>query len=139
MATFVVGCGTGANVAPVSGIVNMDGKPLPGGRIMFEPLASGEDKLVGKPAYAEIQPDGSFVLSTFGDGDGAVVGKHHPVVFGNRVEEDPDSPNRGRTGPNIGVIRMEDVTLEVVAGQQNEFTVEVRSKSADVRYAVQDD
>jgi hypothetical protein len=106
---------------------------------MFEPLASGEDKLVGKPAYAEIQSDGSFVLSTFGDGDGAVVGKHHPVVFGNRVEEDPDSPNRGRTGPNIGVIRMEDVTLEVVAGQQNEFTIDVKSKSADVRYAVQDD
>ena len=136
----LLGCGKQPDVAPVRGVVMMDGKPLPGGRIMFEPIAKGENKLVGKAAFAQIASDGSFVLTTYKDGDGALVGSHHPVVFGDRQEEDPGlNPEGKTTGPNIGVIRMEDTTFEVVAGQENNFTIELKSRSYDVRGAVQND
>ena len=94
--------------------------------------------MVGDPAFANIQPDGSFVLTTYEEGDGAVVGQHHPVVFGNRKEEDPNAP-QPPPGPDIGVIRMQDTMFEVVAGQENVFTVEIKSRSPDVLDAVRDD
>lgn len=136
----VVGCNNNPEVAPVSGIVMMDGKPLPGGRIMFEPIAVGEEKLVGKSAFSSIAEDGTFTLSTYGEHDGAIVGSHHPVVFGDRQEEDRNLNPKGiKTGPNIGVIRMKNTVLEVVADQQNEFTIEIKSRSHDVQDAIRND
>ena len=133
---LLMGCNDQPAVAPVRGIVNMDGKPLPGGRVMFQPIAAGEDKKVGRPAIGQIQEDGTFVLTTFEDGDGAVVGAHHPVVMENRQEDDPNSPRQTRKGPRIGVISLNDVTFDVVAGKENEFTIELDSKSYDVRDAI---
>ena len=135
-----VGCSNQPEVAPVRGVVMMDGKPLPGGRIMFEPIASGDNKVIGKSAFGEIESDGTFVLMTYEEGDGALVGSHHPVVMGDRQEEDPELNPKGiRTGPNIGVIRMPETTFEVVAGQENEFTIELKSRSYDVMDQVEND
>jgi hypothetical protein len=62
-------------VAPVQGTVTIDGQPMTGGRVMFAPVA--KDGLnSGRPAFGEIQQDGSFTLSTYRGGDGAVVGEH---------------------------------------------------------------
>ena len=131
-----VGCSNQPQVAPVRGIVKMDGKPLPGGGIMFEPIASGDNKIVGKSAFGQIQQDGSFVLTTYKDGDGALIGSHHPVVFENRQEDDENSPHPTVPGPNIGIVRMVNTTLEVVAGEDNVFTIEMDSRSYDVRDAI---
>lgn len=131
-----IGCNNQPPVAPVRGVVTMDGKPLPGGRVMFSPIASGENKVVGQSALGHIQPDGSFVLTTFEEGDGAVVGSHRPVVMENRQEDDPNSNRPTRTGPRIGVITLNDVTFEVKAGQENVFTIELDSRSYDVRDAI---
>lgn len=139
LATLLVantGCGSRPEVAPVRGTVNMDGKPLPGGRVMFQPIAAGEDKNVGRPALGQIQEDGSFVLTTFEEGDGAVVGAHHPVVMENRQEDDPNSNRPTRKGPRIGVISLNDVTFDVVAGKENVFTIELKSRSDSVRDAI---
>ena len=119
-----VGCSNQPEVAPVSGVVNLDGKPLPGGRIMFEPIALGKNKILGKAAIGQIQQDGSFVLTTYKEGDGALIGPHHPVVLENR-EEDKNSPR----GPKIGVVRMTDTTLEVIEGNDNVFTIEMNSRA----------
>ncbi len=53
--------------APVRGKVMYRGTPLTFGSVMFQPEA-------GQPAYGYIQKDGSFYLSTNGDGDGARIG-----------------------------------------------------------------
>src|SRR5262245_16358306 len=55
---------------PVKGQVTYKGKPLTGGSIMFEPVDGGRE------AHGTIQPDGTFSLSTFRSGDGAVRGVH---------------------------------------------------------------
>lgn len=74
------GCGSSAETrvlaptVPVKGKVTYQGKPLTKGVISFEP------KTNGRTAEGEIQPDGSFELSTFKKGDGATVDTHRISV-----------------------------------------------------------
>lgn len=63
------GCDHGPTMAPVTGKVLYNGKPLQFGSVAFQPPQ-------GQPAEADIQPDGTFVLSTYRLRDGAVVGRH---------------------------------------------------------------
>jgi hypothetical protein len=55
--------------APVEGKVLYHGKPLEFGGVLVQPTS-------GPPARGTIQPDGTFRLSTYRDGDGAVLGQH---------------------------------------------------------------
>jgi hypothetical protein len=71
------GCG-GPNVAKVTGKVTYNGKPVTGGKIMFYPES-------GRMALGEIGPDGTFTLTTFKPGDGALVGSHRVVIESTRV------------------------------------------------------
>jgi hypothetical protein len=137
---LAAGCGDQKQVAPVRGTVTLNGQPLPGGRIMFEPIADGTNKIVGKPAFGKIQSDGSYVLTTYKEGDGAVVGSHHPVIFGNRVEdprvENPTRPTE--PGPNIGLVRLQDKKFDVVAGQDNVFRIDLTSRDLQLDGIVDD-
>jgi hypothetical protein len=78
------GCGSdsshyvGATV-PVKGKVTYKGKPLTEGQIVFEPDNSGRE------AHGSIQPDGTFELSTFAKGDGAVPGTHRFAVTSGKI------------------------------------------------------
>jgi hypothetical protein len=53
-----------------------DGKPLDGGRVAFSPVQTN----LGPSASGEIQPDGSFQLSTYSPNDGAIEGEHVALV-----------------------------------------------------------
>ena len=78
----LAGCGRPAyqlETSPVHGKVTLDGQPLPSGYVVI-PTAHG------RMASGKIQPDGTFVLSTYDEGDGAQVGTH-PVVV-NEVPPD---------------------------------------------------
>jgi hypothetical protein len=66
---LVAGCNRGPAMAQVSGKVIYNGKPLEFGTVMFLPAG-------GQPARGDIQPDGTFTLSTYRLNDGAVLGKH---------------------------------------------------------------
>ena len=68
------GCGPSRpETAEVRGRVTFQGKPVPEGRILFWPPN-------GRPAMAEIQPDGTYELMTFDEGDGAVLGEHRVTI-----------------------------------------------------------
>ncbi len=88
------GCG-GAKfqMAPVAGVCLCNGKPIEAGLVIFEPIPeSGADlKESGRSASGMLQPDGSFVLSTFGKNDGAIVGRHKVLVYAPPLEDD-DAP-----------------------------------------------
>lgn len=82
---FLLGC-SGDNLPPtgrVSGTVTLGGKVLPGGIVTFHP--KGE----GNPGLGEIQKDGTFTLTTYKNGDGAVLGEHSVTVeiFPGQIEE----------------------------------------------------
>lgn len=71
---MIAGCGeSGLPTAAVQGKVLYQGKPLEFGSVLFQPEE-------GPPATGEIQPDGTFRLSTYKSGDGAVLGQHHVAI-----------------------------------------------------------
>jgi hypothetical protein len=70
----LIGCGERhAGTAIVRGKVTLNGKPVPNGTVNFIPE-------MGPSATGEIQPDGSYTLTTYKPGDGAVLGKHKVVI-----------------------------------------------------------
>jgi hypothetical protein len=104
-------------MAPVRGTVTVDGQPLAEGRVMFTPVGKGELNS-GKPAYGRIQSDGSFVLYTYGDDDGAIVGEHGVTVI-NTAEN--SAPANGPKFTRVSLPRH----FEVVAGQDNEIDIDI--------------
>lgn len=76
LAAALAGCGSGQlDTAPVSGKVSFNGAPVPGGTISFYPI--GGEGGESRPASGVIKPDGTFTLTTYTDGDGAVPGKYN--------------------------------------------------------------
>ena len=77
----LAGCfgGTTQVIVPAKGRVTYKGKPLPYGQVMFQPES-------GEMARGEIQPDGTYVLSTFAPSDGATVGKNHVRITSNPAQ-----------------------------------------------------
>ena len=48
---------------------------------MFAPVAKGDSVHAGKPAWGNIQSDGTFRLTTLKKDDGAVVGEHWVTIM----------------------------------------------------------
>jgi hypothetical protein len=75
-----MGCGSGqgqpAQVVPVKGKVTFKGQPLTKGVIKFRPVD------LGREASGTIQSDGTFVLSTYKEGDGAAIGRNQVSIKG---------------------------------------------------------
>jgi hypothetical protein len=70
------GCGSG-NTSPVRGkVVFKDGTPLTGGLVVFRPV----DQKVQVTARGDIHPDGTFVLGTYQEADGAIPGKYQAAI-----------------------------------------------------------
>jgi hypothetical protein len=90
LTAVLIGCGGGSefDTAPVHGKVTYQGKPVEGGSITLRPLATGDQSETGKPASGEVQADGSYALSTYGDQDGAVVGRHQVLYTPPYIEPD---------------------------------------------------
>jgi hypothetical protein len=73
VAACLSGCRRGPVVVPVSGVVEVDGKPLASGAITVVPKD-------GRPASGRIGKDGRFTLTSFAPGDGVLTGTHQVVV-----------------------------------------------------------
>jgi len=66
-----VGCGDrGPAVAPVSGLVTLDGTPVEGAMVFFEPVAGG------RSSTAMTDATGAFSLKYSAEQKGALVGDH---------------------------------------------------------------
>ena len=76
----LAGCGP-ANMAPVWGHVTCNGKPVAEAVITFSPMPKNEgDRESGKAAAGSTDADGYYVLTTFRQGDGALIGKHRVTI-----------------------------------------------------------
>ncbi|PQO44611.1 hypothetical protein [Blastopirellula marina] len=78
------GCGgtsTQMDVAPTSGRVEFQGKPVADVYVQLMPTeTSGTSDKPGKAAGGATDSDGKFVLSTYESGDGAIPGKHRVTI-----------------------------------------------------------
>jgi hypothetical protein len=87
------GCGSKTPTYPAGGKVTFaDGSPLTSGFVIFRSL----DDPQHPSARGSLQASGEFELSTFADGDGAVLGKHQVLI------STPPAGGRPGVGPPPG-------------------------------------
>ena len=91
---LAAGCGdSGPKVVPVRGKVTYNGNPVTRGTVTFTPAAGGA------PATGEIGSDGTFSMTTFRSGDGAVPGKHKVFIVAMAEPTDQLPESRSPTPP----------------------------------------
>jgi hypothetical protein len=123
----VLGCGGGLDKFPtakVSGKVLCDGQPVADVRIYFAPVGKKKSLEVGKSGFGTAKADGTFVVSTYGNEDGAVVGRHKVMVSGPHPEEAPRFTCNCETNGNKVIQE-----VEVKAGSENNFTITLPAKT----------
>jgi len=70
-------CGsTGPGMAPVSGKVTYQGKPVPKGSVTFASTTPG-----GRNATGQLDAEGNYKLQTENPGDGALVGDYLVTIY----------------------------------------------------------
>ena len=110
----VTASGCGSDLAAVHGKVQREGNALSEGRVAFIPVGGGH------PASGEIQSDGSFQLTTLKPNDGAAPGTYR-IIVKQFKGTDLGTVSTAFVAPN-------DKTLQIVAGKDNEFPIEIREK-----------
>ncbi|QDT88614.1 carboxypeptidase-like regulatory domain-containing protein [Gimesia algae] len=86
LSVYCLGCSGGDSVdlGTVSGVITMDGAPLPDAIIVFIP-----DK--GNPSTGRTDASGNYELAYLGDSKGAIVGSHTvKITTGEPLEETID-------------------------------------------------
>lgn len=87
---LLIGCGgpEGPELAPVQGVVTLNGAPLEFAQVMFTP--SDEQ---GRTAIAKTDAEGKYTLAYTSKSDGALLGSHSvtisKIVY---LTDDPDDP-----------------------------------------------
>src|SRR5262245_54558099 len=119
------GCGDNRpKTAVVRGTVNYKGKPVPNGTVSFVPSS-------GPKATGEIGPDGSYQLTTFRKGDGAVLGEHKVVIVAMQ-KNDPNIEAFTPLPPPI-------VPTKYTSLATTDLKAEVRDQENTINFDLKDD
>ena len=138
-AGLVAGCGSGANIAPVSGVVKLDGKPYGKAVVSFQPIGTSANPNPGRGSSAYTDENGRFVLKSDNTINGAVVGKHRVRIMTRGSDVVGQSPEGGSPDetpkPNLDPIPPEwnalsNVEFDVPPGgtDQANFDITTRKK-----------
>jgi hypothetical protein len=124
---LLAGCGGSLKLptGKVSGKVTVNGQPVTGGTITFVPIAKKDPNAAGLTAIAAIQSDGTFKASTYGQYDGAVIGKHQ-VMFTPPYVEAPvaaEGAHAQAPPPKYPGLTIDITEVEVKAGEN---TVDIK-------------
>jgi hypothetical protein len=108
---------------PVHGKVTFtDGTPMNGGSISFRSV----DRQPSINAHGVIEPDGTFELSTFAAGDGAIAGRHRAVVVTPSVSERARQPVPRPIHPKYRQYETSGLEFTVTTDPtQNQFAIEL--------------
>jgi hypothetical protein len=125
------GCST-SKVAPVSGRVTLDGKPLAGVHVSFQPIARTGETNPGGGSYAITDSDGQFTLLLVeGEQPGAFIGRHR-VEITARGEAPPANVDFARRPPPKVFVpekysRNSELTFEVPSGGTTAANFDLKS------------
>jgi len=120
------GCSDGLKKFPcasVSGTVTCQGQPVREAQVFFAPKMTGKSAEVGKPGFSWTDENGRFVLSTYDDQDGAVVGVH--VV---RVTTSSKYPCAC-----VGDETRDLMEVEIKAEADNEFEIKLPKRTTPIQ------
>lgn len=125
----LVGCGTkGPEVVPVSGRVTLDGAPLVGATLSFQPITDRTSTTPGVGSYGKTDSDGKYTLRLIDpDKPGALVGKH-TVTITTAVAADPASDEINLKQPEILPPSERTREVEVPPGGTDKLDLELKSK-----------
>lgn len=137
------GCSSGPAIAPVSGVITLDGKPYDKAVVSFQPIGTKENPTpgVGSSAYTDENGRYELVLQG-GDRKGAIVGRHRVRIMtkGNDVmiEEDTETGSEDETPVEGRVVdpippewnALSDKEFEVTSGGTDKANFDIVSRSA---------
>jgi len=125
---LIFGCGPSHPVTyPVQGSVKFeDGAPVEIGSVEFRSM-EGEERTT---ARGKIEKDGSFTLSTFEPGDGALPGEHQVIVQQMVISEglSAEHHQHGRRVPRkYADYSQSGLTAEIKAEKSNPIVIQLQS------------
>lgn len=94
----VLGCSDSAPAPPVvevTGRVFVGDEPLRFGQVVFQPLGGGQ------PAIGKLEPNGKFTLGTYGESDGATIGRHRVRIVSYALQ-DPENKDIDPKSESLG-------------------------------------
>lgn len=119
----LAGCGGGGmKTAVVRGKVTYKGAAVPNGTVSFIPAS-------GPAATGEIQPDGSYTLTTYRSGDGAVLGPHKVVIVAMQDQAGRLPEERAPLPPPI-------VPVHVTSLATTDLTADVQDRENTIDFAL---
>jgi hypothetical protein len=102
IALLGAGCGARVKVTPVTGKVTLDGKPLAGAHVSFQPQSSAGKQEPGVGSYGLTDSNGNFELKlTDSDKPGAVVGQHRVEINIRNDSSDDGDPRLRAAQPRL--------------------------------------
>ena len=134
IALFVAGCGNGKPEAVATGgkVVFRKTTPAAGALVVFHPTDPTYEKRIGGKPFAKVQDDGTFVLTTYAEGDGAPEGEYGVTIDwrGKAKESKFSFGDGGPVGapllnPKYGNPQQPVLKATVKKGDANQFTFEV--------------
>ena len=95
---LLAGCSKGPfQMAPVSGVVTLDGDPIEGANVRFKPHRQGDSIVAGPSSFGVTDSEGRYSLATHAGETGAVV-TNHTVSISTYVTAmvDPENSDKMR-------------------------------------------
>jgi len=104
IAVAASGCGGHGKIAPVSGTVTLNGKPVADVAVTFQPMLVDGNINPGPSAFGVTGPDGRYTakLVTTEEAKGATVGKNQ-VRFSAYVPVDPNYDGPPKAKPTVQI------------------------------------
>ena len=102
LTVVLCGCGGDSKIAPVSGVVTLNGKPVADVAVSFQPIATSGNNNPGPASFGVTGPDGKYAAKILGeDRKGAAVGKNQVRFSAHMPPSDPDNPVK--TKPTVQI------------------------------------
>src|SRR5262245_15070470 len=97
------GCGSEGNVAPVSGVITLNGKPMADIAVTFQPVADGKN-VTGSSAFGVTGSNGRYTLKLYGtETRGATVGKNQVKITGYTPVTDLSEEALAKAKPKVNI------------------------------------
>jgi hypothetical protein len=101
---LLCGCGSDGKVAPVSGVVTLNGKPTADIAVTFQPIVPDGQNVAGPSAFGVTGSDGRYTLKLYGtETRGATVGKNQVRITGHTEFADMSEETLNKSKPKVNI------------------------------------
>jgi hypothetical protein len=130
--TLLAGCASRGPTLPTAveargKVLLPDGRPLPGGRVTLNPQAATEVE-----AFGDVNPDGTFTLTTYRPGDGAVPGTYvvtvSPFNYRSKTGNPTKIPNAAQIPARYGDTATSDLKVTIKAEGGNDLNLKLHAR-----------